>query len=113
MPLPVEPGLPLTPLTFLNGDLLLKGSGLESKFNRATCPCCGLADCVNDCGGSLDGENDRIDALNRQGYNAGLDAIESLMLALVYAGALTESEKPQVNAALTTCLDAIEHHFLG
>lgn len=90
---------------------------LESKFDRATCPSCGQADCVNDCDGSQgadeNNQEEEEDAIARQRYNAGVDTVESLLLALVSSGAIAESEDPKVNEAIQSCLDAIGHRFLG
>lgn len=107
-------------LTFLEGQLAIAladdgGTSLESGLERETCPSCGQAECMNDCDGSQgadeNNEETEEDALGRQRFNAGLDTIESFMLALVSSGAITESEDPKVNEALATCLDAIGNNF--
>jgi len=113
---------PLLEVSFGGGDLLFRGERgggfcMVSQFDRATCPSCGVADCVNDCDGSQGADEadfrEEFDAVNRQRYNAGLSTVESLVLSLVCSGVLTESESPQVNEAIQSCLDAIGHQFLG
>lgn len=107
-------------LTFLEGQLSINvaddgGTSLESGLERDTCPSCGQAECMNNCDGSQgadeNNEETEEDALGRQRFNAGLDTIESLMLALVSAKIITESEDPKVNEALQTCLDSIGNNF--
>jgi hypothetical protein len=53
----------------------------------------------------------REDVLGRQRYNAALDTLESLLLALISAGVIAESDDPRVNEAIQTCMDAIGDNF--
>ncbi len=108
-------------LSLCSGCLTFQVDGknvhLDSTFDRATCPSCGQAGCCNDCDGSQgadeNNQEEEEDAIARQRYNAGVDTVESLLLALVSSGAITESEDPKVNEAIQSCLDAIGHRFLG
>ena len=63
---------------------------ITSSLPRETCPSCGKAACCNDCDGSqgADEENKETaeEAIDRQRYNAFLDAIESITLAHACAG---------------------------
>jgi hypothetical protein len=109
-------------VTFLNESLVFEGVGrcarlVNSSLDRAECPSCGLPDCMSDCDGSQGADEANLeneyDAVCRQRYNAGIDTVESLILALVASGALRESESRAVNDAIQACLDALGNKFLG
>ena len=110
-------------VTFLNKSLVFEVVGrsavlVSSVLDRAICPSCSQPDCVNDCDGSqgADEANDEneYDAVARQRYNAGVDSVESLILALVGEGVLFGSEESRaVNNAIQSCLDKLGQQFLG
>jgi hypothetical protein len=110
-------------VTFLNESLVFEVVGksavlVSSSLDRATCPSCSQPDCVNDCDGSQGADDanleEEYDAVCRQRYNAGVDTVESLILALVGEGVLFGSEESRaVNNAIQSCLDALGQQFLG
>jgi len=117
-------------VTFLNKSLVFEVVGksavlVSSSLDRAECPSCSQPDCVNDCDGSQGADDanteDEYDAVCRQRYNAGVDSVESLLLALVGEGVFWRSgsedhvwsESPEVNRALQSCLDKLGQQFLG
>ena len=63
---------------------------IESGLPRETCPSCDEADCANMCDGAqgADDENteSEYEAIDRQRYNAALNALESIVLAHACAG---------------------------
>ena len=96
-----------TTLTFLGGTLVfhvdLPSADLMTSMGREACPVCGQATCDD---GDEEGE-----MLNRLQFNAGLDAIESFLLALICAGVITKSEDPRVNEAIQTALGALACNY--
>lgn len=108
-------------LTFLNRRLGLTVCGdgysdVVSDLERLVCPSCECENCCHSCDGSQGAdENNREgedDVLNRLQYNAALDGLESLLLALVGAGVIDQQEDPKVNEAIQTTLDAIVNTYL-
>lgn len=82
-------------LTFLQGKLrVVDGFRLETDLPR-----------------DEDMERDEDEQAKNREANAALDGIESLLLALVCAGVITQSEDPKVNEALQSAMDAISNNI--
>jgi hypothetical protein len=88
-----------------------KGGRLEGGFERATCPCCDQADCHFDCDGSKaeDSPETEEEALERARHNAGLDALEGLILAHAIAG--IDITTPAYLEGVQTALDALGNNL--
>ena len=68
---------------------------IATHLARIECPVCGDPAC-NTCWCGPESEEKADDAAGRLMYNGAVDAIESLLLALACAGAITQSEDPKV-----------------
>jgi hypothetical protein len=76
-------------VTFLNGKINVASGNLVSELERVP-------------------DNDVAAAR----YNGAMDGIESLLLALVCAGVIGESEDPRVNEAIQSALDGCENNLV-
>ena len=89
------------------------GGVLDPGLPREICPSCGQAECVNECDGSqgADENNDETeeDAVDRQRYNAFIDAIESVVLAHAVGG--VNVSDPKYVQGLETALQAAGRQF--
>jgi hypothetical protein len=90
------------------GKITLIGNGLSSEELKDPCPYCLQDDCYGNCDGSagdVDGLESEEEMVDRQIYNATIDGIESLTLALLSNGALRYDD-PKLKEALETSLAA-------
>lgn len=84
------------------------GSMLQTTGVKDACPDCGAIDCYGDCGSDRETDNE---ALDRQLYNASIDGIESLVLALAEAG--VDVIDPRFQEGLSVALDSCAQNFPG
>ena len=82
-------------MTFLNGKIRIEEGKLETDIERD----------------DRTGAGDAEDVLPAAASNGALDGMESLLLALVQSGVITQSEDPRVNESLQTALDAISNNL--
>lgn len=91
------------------GKITLIGNGLFSEGLKDPCPYCLQDDCYGNCDGSTgqwrEGLESGEEMVDRQIYNATVDGIESLALALLSKGALRYDDT-RLKEALETSLAA-------
>jgi len=86
------------------------GVAIESSNLRERCPYCGSAYCYFSCDQSQhdDKQENEAEVKQRQLYNAAIDGLESLIIALVGVGVASEDK---LRLAITEALDAIGNRF--
>jgi hypothetical protein len=76
---------------------------------KEPCTHCGQPDCNDDCDGSQGADEENHRDAGRAQFNAAIDGIESLVLALAVAGVNVEA--PEVLQAIESAVDAIGNQF--
>jgi hypothetical protein len=89
----------------LTGD----GGGSITSNMKMPCTHCAQTDCNNDCDGSQGADDEHPSDDNRTRFNAAIDGVESLILALACAG--VDIEAPEVIEAIQTSEQTIAQHF--
>lgn len=97
---------------------VVDGSGRLTSELKASCPYCHTVDCDWDCDLSQEAFSDAKDSLEREElnedhcrrlqWNAAIDGVESLILALVCAGVPVDDK---FKVAVQTALDAIANNY--
>ena len=82
----------------LTGD---GGGDIRSSLPRETCDRCGARECV------CDRRELPQDEADRGAYNAAIDGIESLLLALAVEGVITGENTDRADNAIRTAMDAL------
>jgi hypothetical protein len=84
------------------------GGTITSEL-REPCTHCGQPGCDSDCDGSQGADDEHEWDEGRAQFNAAIDGIESMILALAVAG--VDVETPAVVEAIESAIDAIGNKF--
>ena len=88
--------------------------GLESGLPQCTCPSCDTPDCNRSCDGSQ-GADDELeeddDLVARHAFNACIDGIESLLVALAGQNVITKENRSLIETAINDAVNAAENKF--
>jgi len=79
------------------------GNGQIESLLKETCPICGKIDCYINCG------REPRDVTGRLQYNAAIDGIESLLLAMACIG--VDLNDLKIIEAIETAVDACSNNF--